>query len=263
MKEQQVTQILQEIAEQEVPANLNLWPTIRAQIEVARPSQYNRWSSIPSRINLHIANMRSVPAVCSTVLVLALAFAVVSAGSPGLRAAIMGAIREIGGIIFEETIQNPYMDEEVRILSEQIVSLSEARAVLPFALKIPTWAPEGFVLQDDVRVILPDEDFHRATATLEWQNTDPYGFIHLSTMYLISDNHEQRIVVGAESVEEVKINGQPAALVYGAWDVDSKEYGAKDLLALIWEQDGAYHSLQGVEGMVSVEDLVRMAESLQ
>ena len=44
MKEQQVAQILQEIAEQEVPANLDLWPAIQARLQSQeRPS---RWSQV-------------------------------------------------------------------------------------------------------------------------------------------------------------------------------------------------------------------------
>jgi hypothetical protein len=44
MKKQQVTQILQEIAEQEVPANLDLWPAIRARVQPQRRS--SRWAQL-------------------------------------------------------------------------------------------------------------------------------------------------------------------------------------------------------------------------
>ena len=44
MKKQQVTQILQELAEQEVPASLDLWPAIRAQVQPRRESSRRaRW----------------------------------------------------------------------------------------------------------------------------------------------------------------------------------------------------------------------------
>ncbi|RLC69329.1 MAG: hypothetical protein DRI52_09120 [Chloroflexi bacterium] len=43
MEKQQVTQILQELAEQEVPANVDLWPAIRAQVQTQRrPSRWSR-----------------------------------------------------------------------------------------------------------------------------------------------------------------------------------------------------------------------------
>jgi len=42
MKKQQVTQILQEIAEQEVPENIHLWPAIRARVQPRRRS--SRWA---------------------------------------------------------------------------------------------------------------------------------------------------------------------------------------------------------------------------
>jgi hypothetical protein len=44
MKEQQATQILQELAEQEVPASLDLWPAIRAQVQSRRRS--SRWAQL-------------------------------------------------------------------------------------------------------------------------------------------------------------------------------------------------------------------------
>lgn len=44
MKEQQVTQVLQEIAEQEVPASLDLWPAIQARLQTPRQaSLWARW----------------------------------------------------------------------------------------------------------------------------------------------------------------------------------------------------------------------------
>jgi len=44
MKEQQVTQILQEIAEQEVPDNVDLWPAIQARVQPRRRSP--RWAQL-------------------------------------------------------------------------------------------------------------------------------------------------------------------------------------------------------------------------
>jgi hypothetical protein len=44
MKEQQVTQVLQELAEQEVPASLDLWPAIQARLQPRRgASRWARW----------------------------------------------------------------------------------------------------------------------------------------------------------------------------------------------------------------------------
>lgn len=44
MKEQQVTQILQEIAEQEVPDNVDLWPAIRTRVQPRRRSPH--WAQL-------------------------------------------------------------------------------------------------------------------------------------------------------------------------------------------------------------------------
>jgi hypothetical protein len=67
MKEQQVTQILQEIAEQEVPDNVDLWPAIRARVQPRRRSP--RWAQLMPATRLGWAFMA---------LVLCLAFGAVA-----------------------------------------------------------------------------------------------------------------------------------------------------------------------------------------
>ena len=67
MKEQQATQILQELAEQEVPASLDLWPAIRARVQPQRRS--SRWAQLMPATRLGWAFMA---------LVLCLAFGAVA-----------------------------------------------------------------------------------------------------------------------------------------------------------------------------------------
>ena len=67
MEKQQVTQILQELAEQEVPANLDLWPAIRARVQPQRRS--SRWAQLMPATRLGWAFMA---------LVLCLAFGAVA-----------------------------------------------------------------------------------------------------------------------------------------------------------------------------------------
>jgi len=67
MKEQQTVQILQEIAEQEVPASLDLWPAIRARVQPQRHSF--RWAQLMPATRLGWAFMA---------LVLCLAFGAVA-----------------------------------------------------------------------------------------------------------------------------------------------------------------------------------------
>ena len=67
MKEQQTVQILQEIAEQEVPASVDLWPAIRARVQPRRRS--SRWAQLMPNTRLGWAFMA---------LVLCLAFGAVA-----------------------------------------------------------------------------------------------------------------------------------------------------------------------------------------
>ena len=55
MKEQQVTQILQELAEQEVPTNLDLWPAIQTRLQTQR--QASRWARLMPATRLGWASL--------------------------------------------------------------------------------------------------------------------------------------------------------------------------------------------------------------
>jgi len=158
-------------------------------------------------------------------------------------------------VFLYETDEYPGESGTGTIIPEETMSLDEARAVLPFDFSLPTWAPEGFVLQEGVAVALPRE---MPYARLWWRNDDLHQSIYLEVMYPATDEQRPNWVVGPGSVEEVEVNGQPAALVHGAWNADAQEFGG-DLLTLMWERDGVYYSLVGMEGQA--EDLVRMAGS--
>ncbi len=200
---------------------------------------------------------------CLALVVLCIAFVLALAVSPTARAAILGVIQNIGGRAFEEVEQNPYLDESADILPEQIMSLTDAQAVLPFTLSVPGWTPPGFTPQEDnVTVVLPFNNHPLYHVRMQWVNEAEYEFIYLHITYSTVEDYQPKTLVGPESVDEVIVNGQPAALVRGAWNVETQEYDAMNMLDLQWEQDSVYYSLSGVEEAVAVQDLIHMAESM-
>lgn len=131
--------------------------------------------------------------------------------------------------------------------------LAEAQAQLPFAFGLPVWTPEGFALQDEVEVVLPAESSQYATVTLTWQN-EAEEMITLQA----SVNAEAGVQLsGAGTVEQAQVNGQPATLT---------RLGLKSAprrLSLNWDQNGVTYTLAVGGGVLSAEELIKMAESLQ
>ena len=116
-----------------------------------RPGRVTRLVSTPAR--RFATGLIALCLVASTVLLAA----------PGARAAVGQLIRTIGGITFDFTTPPPD-SSGATIIPERVVSLAEARATLPFELRLPAWAPEGFVLQEDqVRIWLHASGAERQT----------------------------------------------------------------------------------------------------
>ena len=131
--------------------------------------------------------------------------------------------------------------------------LAEAQAQLPFAFGRPVWTPEGFALQDEVEVVLPAESSHYATVILTWQNEAE----EMITLQASVNAEAGAQLSGAGTVDQAQVNGQPATLT---------RLGLKNAprrLSLSWDQNGVTYTLAVAGGVLSAEELIKMAESLQ
>ncbi len=191
-----------------------------------------------------------------------LVLAVVLLVSPGARAMVQGTLRTIGVLQFEESKENPYMDGDETTISPQVMSLSEARAALPFAFGVPTWAPAGYVLQEQaVEVTYFSGEPPVPWVNVEWLEPSSHFGIRLYFRQSGVGNYPCGELVGPNSVEEVQVAGQPAAVVRGGWNVDTGEYGdisSGGLVRLVWEREGVCYTLDGA----TVEEMIQMAESV-
>ena len=68
--------------------------------------------------------------------------------------------------------------------------------------------------------------------------------------------------IGPDSTEEVQVNGQPAALVRGIWDYNTKQWDSPEHLSLFWQLHDVTYELQTIETILSVDQLIRIAESI-
>jgi hypothetical protein len=187
---------------------------------------------------------------------LCLALVAAIAVSPGARAAVTNFIREIGGITFigpdDTAAETPVPESEIQIVPDELVTLNVAQAKLPFEISLPTWVPDGFDMGPSVRITYFSDQ--NTPATLTWFGSDPSNAI----IELVVG---QRVnwLVDLDHVQEVTVNGLPAALTGGGWDADTGEWNGGDP-TLTWLRGDTMYILRSPGG--SPKDLIRMAESI-
>lgn len=177
---------------------------------------------------------------------------------PGVRARFEDIVKQIGGLTVLITEDYPGTDNP-RIVPDDILTLEEARARLDFEFRMPTYIPDGLVLQEDeIRA-----SNIRTRITLNWrdENTPGRGF-HI---VVGKADPDVQWVVGPNSVTEVMINDINATLVQGGWNGDTHEWEDNGFRDLRWQIDGIEYTLStGNEewGGLSDEELIKIAESI-
>ncbi len=172
----------------------------------------------------------------------------------------------------------------IRQLPERL-TLEQARARLPFALRLPQWAPEGFGREAEIAV--SGEGFGRTereaggdpsalevviqplpvSVHVSWRHADGRG-VNLSVTQWSPDAArpgEQGITpVPTGAVTAVNVQGTPAALVARSFyfTLPAPETGIRDDPWLVWEAGGFHYSLHSFQWPTAGEALIRMAESV-
>jgi len=176
--------------------------------------------------------------------------------SPAAQAAIDRVVRQIGGVNFvgpneAEANATPLPESQITIVPDEVLSLTEAQAKLPYAVSLPTWVPDGFSLSTTVRISYFGERYTPVDIT--WSGPDPMvGGI------LLTVGQPVQWYVDTDHLEEVQINGQSAGLTGGNWNADSGQWSGDDH-TLTWMKGDVMYRLSG---RLPVEDLIKMAESI-
>ena len=150
---------------------------------------------------------------------------------------------------------------------EPLINLQEFRESLDFTLRVPTWAPDGYVLQDS----------YPRPGRFVWYSINwigPKGTYISMFAWPWSDwptGMEIRRLPG--SWEEVAVDGEPGVIVHGecvtqtvflpvgSAEPEVEVTWVEEMTRLYWSQDGAYYELSAYP--IEVDVLVRMAESAQ
>jgi hypothetical protein len=185
-------------------------------------------------------------------------------------------------------VDNPSLSGEPLVMEIQpeCFSIDEAREILRFRFKVPTWAPAGFTFSGEI-CSFEDLSVSYSSPFLKWEGADKNTPMHLSLYNLkwFNTATQKYEVVSAStgmfgepvppgSYEEVQLHGQPAVLIRGDWNweeapwatgetsVGGYEYkwDKKRALQLYWVDGEVFYRLY-TRAKVSAEDLIKMAES--
>lgn len=180
--------------------------------------------------------------------------------SPVVRAQVYEWIQQIGGVFLLETNEYPGKSSPVQTIPYEQYSIDEVGKVLPFEIRLPHWIPEDFELVPMVKV----SRFSQVaiTAYIDWETPSDTIFSLIIQHRL--DGENGGLIVGEGSVKEFLVNGEPAALILGGWNADSQKWDYNlDLITLNWRHDDHIYTLQGLNEDVSLDELLRIAESIQ
>ncbi|GAB4429346.1 MAG: hypothetical protein Fur0044_27070 [Anaerolineae bacterium] len=178
--------------------------------------------------------------------------------SPPVQATLDEVQKMVGQIpVIVRTVW-PQPVETVVALETEAMSLAEAQAAMPFDFALPAYLPAGLT-GDTGQVQVAQSPV--AMVKMVWRDAEN-GFVQLS-VYAAGPENVQTLV-GPESSETIQLNGQEALLVRGGWDRQSRIWsGQPGLITLFWTVNRVRYRLLAYSEVVSLDELVAMAESVE
>lgn len=273
MSEEQLSRHLREIAEQEVPGDLDLWRLIRADISELPSPQPRR--SIPGRVASRIPMFRSwTPALATLSLtVLIVAFGIMFV--PSAQGRIDGMLRRFGLMLVNSTSVTPsttqwldQTDEELLATGGPIsvANIGEAQRRAPFPIHLPRLLPAGLTMSDVFILTSPPSDPTKSMFTVGLT----YRYDEQRALFIReTQGDSEGTGVPEPAVQDARVNGRTALYAQGGWRSDggagqSLQWdGTMDRKLLSWESGGVTYVLDAYGLDLSREDMIRIAESIR
>ena len=193
------------------------------------------------------------------VLTALLLFAVLFAFSQPVRAGVLNWIKQIAGLEVEETNTFPVAEgETVSVPPEARYSLKDIIKDLPYELVMPAHVPDGFFFEDKV-------DVQDKSVFMRWLNGNGNEIL-----MLVDTDHGQRYITGTDAAQEIQVNGQPALLVQGGYDVNGNWDSNRWMMNIIQRRDDVIYWLIYIQnsdgefdGTAVKDELIQMMGSIR
>lgn len=188
-----------------------------------------------------------------------LLFAVLFTFSQPVRASVLDWIKQIAGLEAQEEDYIPLAESESVSISPDVQdSLETIKKDLPYQLAMPAYVPSGFIFENKV-------DVQGEQAFMRWLNSD-----RDEILMLVNTDHGQRYITGTDAGQEIQVNGQPALLVQGNYDVNGNWDSEQKMMNLIQRRDEVIYwfvyvgnSDNKFDSRGIQDELVRMMGSLE
>ncbi len=268
-KNARVAYLLDQAAAHAIPGDVDLWPAVQPVLRLRRRSHNGKRSVLTGIQGLAVA---------------CLAFMVISAVSPEVRTQTGAVVRQIGGLLFTNTLPRPQSTtppstvppfDPPDVGQSQGMNLAEAKAFVPFTFSVPSFVPEGFYADNQVQVSSTTSKACNCvvgwTVSKVWVkpiSTDQVtgnGFNRPRISLTIYQGEETRypksFAADLATLEELDVNGRPTALLgpEGVIPAEPRLLGLSK--TLMWTDGDIVYSLRGSPGVL-VQDLIRVATSI-
>lgn len=147
----------------------------------------------------------------------------------------------------------------ITINPSEYQTLEDAQARFPSPTVLPSYVPHGFERRADLEFFdLTDQP----TLVITWDLKDNYKRIKLLASHnsMELENYSQSL--GDWAMEKTTLNGEPAIIVRGTWNMNAQESGFM-MNGIMWRYDeNTVYALMSLEQAVPLDELIKIAESI-
>jgi hypothetical protein len=141
----------------------------------------------------------------------------------------------------------------------EYLSLNDAQVRFMSPIVLPTYTPQAFERLANVEFFdLPGQP----TLVVTWDRQNHYSLIKLLISHHSFEIKEYAQTLGKGAIEETVLDGKPAIIVRGVWNIGVQENDFM-MTALMWRHDrNTVYALISLEQAVPLDELLKMAESI-
>lgn len=164
-----------------------------------------------------------------------------------------------GTFIEPNPVNCPSGDGVLTVNPNETLSLEDTQSRFTPPIILPTYVPKGFDRRDGIEFFdLADQP----TLVITWELKNDYERIKLLVSHHSIELKTYARTLGKGAIEDVTLNGKPALIVRGVWNIGLKD---NDFMmnAVMWRYDeNTVYALMSLEQAVPLEELIKMAESI-